>query len=123
MVSAVPRPSRLSVARAGVLAIAALVCGCVDEDGPAMRVDGLATAASLFDSYDIAHGMALSYAHSGRATRGDFTQLVRYDHDAAVAVVNAERNPGDQHDDQAEHALQALVNFTGTHDLESEGPL
>ena len=98
-----------------------MVAGCVQAGPPEMRVDDRANPASLIDSYLIARGMALSYGHSGRASRADITQLVQYDRAALVAVVTAELQPGDGRDQQAERALRALVDFTGDNDLAS-GP-
>ncbi len=100
-----------------VLLTLATLAGCVQAGPPEMRVDDHANPASLIDSYLIARGMALSYGHSGRATRADITRLVQYDRAALMAVVTAELQPGDGRDQQAEHALQALVNFTGDNDL------
>ena len=100
-----------------VLLALATLAGCVQAGPPEMRVDDRANPASLIDSYLIARGMALSYGHSGRASRADITQLVQYDRAALVAVVTAELQPGDGRDQQAERALQALVNFTGDNDL------
>ena len=94
-----------------------ILAGCVQAGPPEMRVDDRANPASLIDSYLIARGMALSYGHSGRASRADITRLVQYDRAALVAVVTAELQPGDGRDQQAERALQALVDFTGDNDL------
>jgi hypothetical protein len=105
-------------ARQAILLVAtALLCGCAQSGGSEMRVDARANPASLIDSYLIARGMALSYGHSGRASPSDIVQLVHYDRAALVAVVTAQLEPGDLRKTQAEHALQALVNFTGDNDL------
>ncbi len=103
--------------RAAVLLAATVVAGCVQAGPPEMRVDARANPAGLIDSYLIARGMALSYGHSGRASRADITRLVQYDRAALVAVVTAELQPGDGRERQAEQALQALVDFTGDNDL------
>ena len=105
-----------SVRCLGLMAALA-VAGCVQAGPPEMRVDARANPASLIDSYLIARGMALSYGHSGRASRADISRLVQYDRAALVAVVSAELQPGGGRDDQAERALQALVAFTGDKDL------
>ncbi len=103
--------------RCAVLVATTMLAGCVQAGPPEMRVDARANPASLIDSYLIARGMALSYGHSGRASRADITRLVQYDRAALVAVVTAELQPGDGRDQQAERALQALVAFTGDKDL------
>lgn len=110
--------------RRAVLVAATLLAGCVPSGPPEMRVDARANPAGLIDSYLIARGMALSYGHSGRASRADIRELVQYDRAALVAVVTAELQPGDGRDRQAERALQALVDFTGDNDLrpEAAGP-
>ncbi len=105
-----------SIRCAVVLAVTVL-SGCVQAGPPEMRVDDRANPASLIDSYLIARGMALSYGHSGRASRDDIRELVQYDRAALVAVVTAELQPSDGRDQQAERALQALVAFTGDKDL------
>ena len=117
-----PRSKR--AVRCAVLLAAAIVAGCAQSGPPPMRVDARANPAGLIDSYLIARGMALSYGHSGRASHADITQLVQYDRAALIAVVTAELQPGDGRDRQAEHALQALVDFTGDNDLrpEAAGP-
>ncbi len=108
-------------ARCTPVVAAVILAGCVQSGPPEMQVDARANPASLIDSYLIARGMALSYGHSGRASRADITQLVQYDRAALVAVVTAELQPGDGRDRQAERALQALVDFTGDNDL-APGP-
>ncbi len=87
-----------------------------------MRVDAGANPLSLIDSYLITHGMALSYVRSGRASRADIIQLAQYDRAAMLAVGMAALQPGDGHDQQAEHALRALVDFTGDNDLRPDTP-
>ena len=72
---------------------------------------------SLIDSFLIARGMEFSFGRSGRATPQQITELIRYDHAALVAVLSAERQPGYDVNLKAQHALQALVDYTAANDL------
>ncbi len=104
-------------ARCAAVVAAVMLSGCVQPGPPQMRVDAQANPVSLIDSYLITHGMAISYVRSGRASRTDIIRLAQYDRAAMVAVGVAALQPDDRHDQQAEHALQALVDFTGDNDL------
>lgn len=115
--------SRLSfAARPGALLVIAMLAGCgLDSSSrPTIRARNQHHPASLIDGYLIARGMALSYGHSGRAGPAEIAQLVQYDHEALMAVVTAQLEPGDQRNLQAERALQALVDFTGENDLKPD---
>lgn len=78
--------------------------------------------ASLIDGYLIARGMALSYGRSGRASAGEIAQLIHYDRAALAAVATAQLEPGGARNRQAEHALEALVDYTGRNDLRADPP-
>ncbi len=72
---------------------------------------------SLIDSFLIARGMEYSFGRSGRASPQQISELIRYDHAALVAVLTAERQPGYDINLKAQHALQALVDYTAANDL------
>ena len=76
---------------------------------------------SLIDSFLIARGMEFSFGRSGRATPQQIAELIRYDHAALVAVLSAERQPGYDVNLKAQHALQALVDYTAANDLAPPG--
>jgi len=72
---------------------------------------------SLLDGYLIAHGMARSYVMSGRASRESLGTLIQYDRTALLAVAADQVEPSGTHANQAEQALQRLVEYTGQQDL------
>ena len=107
---------------AAILVVPALllvVAGCSTTSGFRDQIGDTGTSdpASLVDGYLIARGMALSYGRSGRAGAPEIAQLIRYDRAALIAVATAQLEPGDARSQQAERALQALVDYTGDNDL------
>ena len=72
---------------------------------------------SLIDSFRIARGMEFSFGRSGRATPQQITELIRYDRAAVIAVQSAEQQPGYDVNLKAQHALQALMDYTTANDL------
>ncbi len=97
--------------RAPLLALLLLLGSCAmsgEEFGPAAESDN---PAALRDAYVIAHGMAISYATSGRASSAVVAQLARLDARAAQAVVSMQRMPSDSDQEQASAAVSAFAAF------------
>ncbi len=105
---------------AGLLATGG--CGLSGSQRLAIGANDPNEPISLIDSFLIARGMEFSYGRSGRATPQQIAQLIQYDHAALIAVLSAERNPGYALNLKAQHALQALVDYTAAGDLASAGP-
>ncbi len=89
-----------------------LAIGANDADEP----------ESLVDSFLIARGMEFSYGRSGRASPQQIARLIQYDQAALVAVRSATQKPGYELNLKAQHALQALVDYTAANDLEPVEP-
>ena len=109
---------------AALLALANTLGGCslFGSSNLAIGANDPNEPTSLVDSFLIARGMEFSYGRSGRATPQQIAQLIQYDHAALVAVLSAERRPGYDLNLKAQHALQALVDYTAANDLAAAGP-
>ncbi len=89
-----------------------LAIGANDPDEP----------ESLVDSFLIARGMEFSYGRSGRASPQQIAKLIQYDHAALIAVRSAERQHSYELNLKAQHALEALIDYTAANDLEPSEP-
>lgn len=97
--------------RATLLAMLLLLGACAMQDdgfGPAATDDN---PAAVRDAYVIAHGMAISYVMSRRASPAVVEQLARLDARARQAVLSLQRMPSDSGQEQADAAVSAFTSF------------
>ena len=98
--------------RAPLLALLLLLGACATQ-GEDFEPAGIESAnpAAVRDAYVVAHGMAISYATSRRASPAVVEQLARLDARAAQAVVSLQRMPSDSGQEQADAAVSAFAGF------------
>ncbi|MCQ8240643.1 hypothetical protein [Rhizosaccharibacter radicis] len=109
-----PRSPRLRLALLLAAGLGLSACASGAQDASHLVRDN---PDALIDGYLIAHGMAISYVMSGRATPEDLAQTIAYDRAALLAVAGAQLNGGAKPTEQAEAALRRLVDYTGRQDL------